>query len=68
MSVENLIAMSFDPVAHDAVARQVLVERCEADGRPAGGILAKSGYLETAVEQGLGAGLEQVDLRRAALS
>jgi len=67
MSVETLIAMSFDPVAHDAVARQVLVARCEADGRPAGGIVAKSGYLETAVEMGLGAGLEQVDLRQRTL-
>jgi hypothetical protein len=67
MSVENLIAMSFDPVALDAVARQVLVERREADGRPAGGILAKSGYLETAIEMGLGAGLGQVDLRQTTL-
>jgi hypothetical protein len=68
MSVENLIAMSFDAVAHDAVARQVLVERCEADGRPAGGIQSKSGYLQTAVEMGLGAGLGQVDLRQVTLS
>jgi hypothetical protein len=68
MSVENLIAMSFDPVAHDAVARQTLVERVEADGRPVGGIVAKSGYLAKAVEMGLGGGLEQVDLRRMTLS
>jgi hypothetical protein len=67
MTRENLIAMSFDPVAHDAVARQVLVERREADGRPAGGIVATSTYLETAVEMGLGGGLEQVDLREETL-
>jgi hypothetical protein len=68
MSIENLIAMSFDPVAHDAIARQVLVERREADGRPAGGIVATSSYLETAVEMGLGAGMEHVDLREETLS
>ena len=68
MTKENLIAMSFDPVAHDAVARQVLVERREADGRPAGGIVVTSSYVETAVEMGLGGGIEQVDLRQTTLS
>jgi hypothetical protein len=67
MTKENLIAMSFDPVAHDAVARQVLVERREADGRPGGGITAMSTYLETAVKMGLGGGMEQVDLREETL-
>jgi hypothetical protein len=68
MTKENLIAMSFDPVAHDAVARQVLLARREADGQLAGGIEAMSGYVETAVKMGLGGGLEQVDLREATLS
>jgi hypothetical protein len=67
MTVENLIAMSFDPVAHDAVGRQILVERREADGRPAGSILSMSGYVETAVEMGLGGGMAQVDLREVNL-
>jgi len=68
MTKESLIAMSFDPVAHDAVARQVLVARREADGRPAGGIVATSTYLETAVAMGLGGGLEHVDLREETLT
>jgi hypothetical protein len=67
MTKENLIAMSFDPVAHDAVARQTLVERREADGRPAGGIVPMSSYVETAIEMGLGGGIEQVDLRTVTL-
>lgn len=67
MTKENLIAMSFDPVAHDAVARQVLVERRKADGRPAESIVSRSHYVETAVSMGLGGGLEQVDLREATL-
>jgi hypothetical protein len=68
MTKENLIAMSFDPVAHDAVGRQVLVERRQADGRPAGGIVSTSSYLETAVKMGLGGGLEQVDLYEETLT
>jgi uncharacterized protein (DUF362 family) len=67
MTKENLIAMSFDPVAHDVVARQLLVARREADGRPVGGITGMSHYVETAVEMGLGGGLEQVDLRQETL-
>jgi hypothetical protein len=67
MTKENLIAMSFDPVAHDAVARQLLVARREADGRSVGGITGMSHYLETAVEMGLGGGIEQVDLRQETL-
>jgi hypothetical protein len=67
MSKENLIAMSFDPVAHDAVARQTLIERREADGRPAGGITSMSSYVETAIEMGLGGGLQHVELRKETL-
>jgi hypothetical protein len=67
MTKENLIAMSFDPVAHDAVARQVLVERREADGRPAGSVVSMSSYVETAIEMGLGGGMAQVDLRKETL-
>ena len=59
--------MSFDPVAHDFVARQVLLDRQEADGRVSGHILGKSHYLDTSVEAGLGADLEHTDLRRTEL-
>jgi hypothetical protein len=68
MTKENLIAMSFDPVAHDAVARQVLIERRKADKRSARDIETMSGYVESAVEMGLGGGMEQVDLRERTLS
>jgi hypothetical protein len=67
MTRENLLAMSFDPVAHDTVARQVLVDRRTADGRPVGSIVASSTYLASSVEMGLGAGEEQIDLRRVTL-
>jgi hypothetical protein len=68
MTKENLIVMSFDPVAFDGVARQVLVDRRAADGRPAGDILDKSHYVESAVELGLGAGEAQTDTKRTLLS
>ena len=68
MTRENLIAMSFDPVAFDGIARQVLVDRRAADGRPAGDITGMSHYVETAVEMGLGAGQEKIDLRKITLA
>jgi hypothetical protein len=67
MSVENKIAMSFDPVAHDIVARQVLVNRRAADGQPAGYIEGKSHYIDTAVEKGLGADASHLTLREKRL-
>jgi len=67
MVKEFKIAMSFDPVAHDFVARQVLLDRQEADGRVAGYIMNKSHYLDTAVETGLGADPDHTDLRRIQL-
>ena len=39
----------------------------EADGRPAGYIVGKSHYLDTAVEMGLGADRAHVDLRTTLL-
>ncbi len=68
MTKENLIAMSYDPVAHDTVARQVLVDRRTADGRSAGSISGMSHYVETAVKMGLGADEEHIELRRASLA
>ena len=68
MTRENLIAMSFDPVAFDGAARQVLVDRRTADGRSAGDIVDKSHYVETAVQMGLGAGREQIEVRRRSLA
>jgi hypothetical protein len=67
MSVENKIAMSFDPVAHDIVARQVLLDRREADGQPAGYIEGRSHYIDTAVGQGLGADAAHLALREKRL-
>ena len=67
MVKEHKIAMSFDPVAHDFVARQVLLDRQEADGRVAGHIMGKSHYLDTAVGAGLGADPDHTELRRIQL-
>lgn len=67
MTKESTIAMSFDPVAHDHVARQMLVDRRNDDGRPGQYIQAKSTYLRTAVEAGLGAGDDHTEVRRVAL-
>jgi hypothetical protein len=67
MSVENRIAMSFDPVAHDIVARQVLVNRRAADGQSAGYIEGRSHYIDTAVGQGLGADAAHLTLREKRL-
>jgi hypothetical protein len=67
MTKENLIAMSFDPVAFDGVARQVLIDRRTADGRSAGDISGMSHYVESAVGLGIGAGEENIDLRKQVL-
>jgi hypothetical protein len=67
MTRENLITMSFDPVAHDTVARQVLVDRRQADGRPGGYIEGRSHYLDTAFALGLGADAAHTEVRRATL-
>jgi hypothetical protein len=68
MTRENAIAMSFDPVAHDVVARQMLIARRAADNRPADYILGRSHYLEAAMRMGLGADDEHTEVRRVALS
>lgn len=67
MVKENLIMMSFDPVANDAVARQVLLDRCQADGRKGTYILERSHYLDTAVKLGLGADAARIEERRMSL-
>jgi hypothetical protein len=67
MTKENLIAMSFDPVAHDTVARQVLVDRRTADGRTADDIVQKGIHLETAFELGLGADAAHSEVKRTIL-
>jgi hypothetical protein len=67
MSVENKIAMSFDPVAHDIVARQVLIDRRVADGQSAGYIEGRSHYIDTAIGQGLGADGAHLTLREQRL-
>ena len=67
MTKENAIAMSFDPVAHDLLARRVLTERRETDGQSAGIVVERSGYLASAVELGLGADEDHIEARRAVL-
>jgi hypothetical protein len=67
MTKENTIAMSFDPVAHDFLARRVLAKRRETDGGSAGMIIERSGYLNSAVELGLGADEDHVETRRTVL-
>ena len=64
---ENLIMMSFDPVANDTVARQVLLDRCQADGRKGTYILERSHYLDTAFKLGLGADVAHIEERRKLL-
>lgn len=68
MTKENLVLMSFDPVAHDLLARRILLDRREADGRKGPYIAQRSHYLDTAVQMGLGADMERVQERRVSLS
>jgi hypothetical protein len=67
MTKENKVSMSFDPVAHDTVARQVLLDRRQADGRPGAYIEGKSHYLDSAVRLGLGADAAHTEVRVSAL-
>jgi hypothetical protein len=67
MTKENLIAMSFDPVAFDGVARQVLVDRRAADDRSASDITGMSHYVESAVKMGLGADNTHTEVVKAIL-
>jgi hypothetical protein len=67
MTKENTVAMSFDPVAHDFFARQVLLDRRDVDGRPGQYIAGLSHYLDTAVKLGLGASPEQTQIRESSL-
>jgi hypothetical protein len=68
MTKENKVLMSFDPVAHDTVARQILLNRRQADGRPGAYIAGKSHYLDTAVNFGLGADAEHTEVRDRSLT
>jgi hypothetical protein len=68
MTKENKVLMSFDPVAHDTVARKILLDRRQADGRPGEYIAGKSHYLDTAVRLGLGADAEHTEVRERSLA
>ncbi len=68
MTKENLIMMSFDPVANDTLARQLVLDRRAADGRPGAYIEKRSHYLQTAVEMGLGADAAHIQERRMILN
>jgi len=67
MTKESLIAMSVDPLAHDYVARQILLDRIAADGRSGSYITGQSHYLDTALQQGLGADVGHTEVRRTSL-
>lgn len=51
---ENTLLFAFDPVAHDAIARQLMIARREADGERAGHLQNLSHYIATAAKMGLG--------------
>jgi hypothetical protein len=67
MTQENTIAMSFDPVAYDHVARQVLLDRRDADGQPGQYIAGLSHYMDTAVKAGLGADAARTEVLKTPL-
>jgi Domain of unknown function (DUF362) len=67
MTKEGLIAMSVDPLAHDHIARQILLDRIAADGRSGSYITGRSHYLDTALQQGLGADVGHTEVRRTSL-
>jgi len=52
---ENALLLSFDPVAHDTVARDLLVRQRERLGKGAGQIVGASRHLQTAQSLNLGA-------------
>lgn len=65
---ENALLLSFDPVAHDTVARDMLVRAREALGLDTGFLLEGSRHLRTAQDLNLGAtDASHVDLREVVL-
>jgi hypothetical protein len=52
---ENALLLSFDPVAHDTVARDILIRHREAQGVDSGFIINRSQHLRTGQELQLGA-------------
>ncbi len=52
---EDSLLLSFDPVAHDTVARDILVRYREAQGQDSGSLINVSRYLQTAQSLNLGA-------------
>jgi hypothetical protein len=66
---ENALLLSFDPVALDTVARDILVRQIQAAGRAAGGAVEGSHHLATAQAMQLGAtDAELIDLREVVLA
>jgi len=51
---EDSLLLSFDPVAHDTVARDILVRYREAQGQAAGSLIDVSRYLQSAQSLNLG--------------
>lgn len=66
---ENALLLSFDPVAHDTVARDLLIRSREALGLDSGFLFEGSRHLRTAQELGLGAtDADLIDLREVVLA
>jgi hypothetical protein len=66
---DSSLLLSFDPVALDTVARDILVRHREADGRSAEYLLRQSTHLSTAQEMGVGAtDPTLIDLREIVLA
>jgi hypothetical protein len=66
---ENALLLSFDPVAHDTVARDMLVRSREALGLNPGFLVEGSRHLRTAQDLGLGAtDASLIDMREVVLA
>ena len=66
---ENALLLSFDPVAHDTVARDILIRHREAQGVDSGFIINRSSHLRTAQELQLGAtGADLIELQEVVLA
>jgi hypothetical protein len=65
---ENALLLAFDPVAHDTVARDILVRHREALGMSTGSLIQGAPQLATAQALGLGAtDADKIDLREIQL-
>jgi Domain of unknown function (DUF362) len=65
---ENALLLSFDPVALDTVARDILIQHREAKGRDVGFLIEGARHLRTAQTLGLGTtAVDSIDLQEVVL-